>query len=157
MNVQGMIWLLSGEVDEERGLRHYMVKQLLKLLKFIPGVKCRCFLMRMINTVGWSLMGCEKFVLSRKFNIKIQSLFQRYAATWHQTPSWQGLCGSLDVLIVPFQMMQVGDDPDSALQQQHLLLLHVSSCPCSESSLYAAVEINHRLTTPHRGNPTISP
>lgn len=87
MNVQGMIWLLSGEVDEKRGLRHYMVKQLVKLLKFIPGVRCRCLLMRIINTVGWSVMGCEKFVLSRKFNIKIQSLSQRCTAIWHQTQS----------------------------------------------------------------------
>lgn len=154
MNVWGTVWLLFGEVYEKRGLRYYMVKQLLKLLKFIPGVKGRCLLMRMINTVGWSVMGCEKFVLSRKFHIKIQSLFQRCTATWHQTPSCRACVAPWTSWSYHFQMMQVGDDQDSALQQQHLLLLHVSSC--FESSLYAAVEINHRLTTPHRGNSTIS-
>lgn len=44
--------LLFGEVYEKRGMRYYTVKQLLKLLKFIPEVKGRCLLMRMINTVG---------------------------------------------------------------------------------------------------------
>lgn len=58
-------------------------------------------------------------------------------------PKLQGLCDSLDILMVSFQMLQVGDDTDSALQHQHLLHLHVSSCPCFESSLYADVEINH--------------
>lgn len=152
MNLQGMIWLLSGEVDEQRGLRHYMVKQLLKLLKSIPGVRCRCLLMRMINAVGWSVMRCEKFVLSRKFNIKIQSLFQRCTATCHQIPSCRACVTPWTSWWYHFRCCRLGMTRIQLCNTSTSCIfmcppVHVLKAPCMQML---------RLTTPHIGNFSIS-
>lgn len=92
-------------VCEERGLRHYKIKKL-KLLIFILGAKCRCLLMRAINTVGQSVMWCGKFVISRTLNMKIQSLLQRCYSHAAPDSKLQGLFGgSLGFLILQFQIM----------------------------------------------------
>lgn len=81
-------------------------------------------------------MRSGKFVISGKFNIKIQSLFQKCTATWHQTPSCRAFC------VAPWSSWSYN------FRRCRLRMIRIQLCNHSISSFFMCPPGGHVLKTP---------